>query len=395
MVKTMFYCQAEPDDLIMKQGDSGNSFFVLEKGVADVIVDEKVKKQVKAGQCFGDLALLYNAPRAATIRATEPCFLWGLDRKDFRRTADEIGIKESQENRKVIDTISYFETMTEIQKDAIASVLLLQKFAPGENIVNEGDIAASFYIIKEGNVVIIKGEKEIRKLKKGDSFGELALYYKTVRDATVRAIDCVHCLALGRDALTNILGSKIQRITFRNIKKWAFDRNELLNQLTSIQKEKVMEAFEIKPFGKDSVVFKAGKPCDKMVILIDGSVKKSNAPDTVITQKSSLFGDEFLPTPNRENNMEYELVAVSESNLAVIDMSKFFNCIGGTMEEVLEKNKTSHEVRSFLGLCCELLKFYFQKAMFQAKKALERSTIPFNKLVCYARLGENFCFLGV
>ena len=54
-------------------------------------------------------------------------------------------------------------------------------------------------------------------MEKGDSFGELALYYNTVRDATVRAIDVVHCLALGRDALTNILGNKIQKITFRNI----------------------------------------------------------------------------------------------------------------------------------------------------------------------------------
>jgi hypothetical protein len=39
--------------------------------------------------------------------------------------------------------------MTDGQKDSISSVLVLQKFAPGENIVNEGDIAASFYIIKK------------------------------------------------------------------------------------------------------------------------------------------------------------------------------------------------------------------------------------------------------
>ena len=347
MVKSMFYCQSEPGDLICKQGDPGNSFFVIEKGEADVLVDAKVKKQVKAGQCFGDLALLYNAPRAATIRPKETCFLWGLSRRDFRRTADEIGIKESVENRKVIENISYFDTMTQLQKDAIASVLLLQKFAPGENIVNEGDIAASFYIIKEGNVVIIKGEKELRKLKKGDSFGELALYYQTVRDATVRAIDWVHCLALGRDSLTNILGSKIQNITFRNIKKWAFDRSELLNQLTSIQKEKVMEAFEIKPFTKNDKIFQVGKSCDMMVILIEGSLKKSTAPEVVITQKSSLFGDEFLLTPNREKIMEYELVMGSDGLLAVVLIEKFFECVGGPLEEVFEKNKKSHEVRFF------------------------------------------------
>ena len=344
----MFYCQTEVNECICKQGDPGKSFFVIEKGIADVLVDGKVKKQVKSGQCFGDLALLYNAPRAATIQAKETCFLWGLDRKSFRKTADEIGLKESNENRKVIDTISFFETLTEMQKDAISTVLILQKFSPGENIVNEGDIAASFYILKEGNVVIIKGDKELRKLKKGDSFGELALYYQTVRDATVRAIDFVHCLALGRDALTNILGSKIQKITFRNIKKWAFDRNELLNQLTSIQKERVMEGFEIKSFGKEDRIFELNKPCDRLVILIEGAVRKSNNLEGLITQKSSLFGDEFLASSKREKLMDYEVIVENDALLAVIEIEKFFGLIGGSLEEVFEKNKKSHEVRFFV-----------------------------------------------
>lgn len=320
---------------------------MLEKGVADVLVDEKVKKQVKSGQCFGDLALIYNAPRAATIRVVETCYLWGLDRKNFRRTVDEIGIKESAENRKVIETISFFETLTEMQKDAISTVMILQKFVPGENIVNEGDIAASFYIIKEGNVVIIKGDKEIRKLKKGDSFGELALYYQTVRDATVRAIDPVHCLALSRDALTNILGNKIQKITFRNIKKWAFDRSELLNKLTSLQKEKLMEAFELRPTNKGDSFFEINKPCPYLLILLEGALKKTNNPETIITQKSWLVGDEFLAKTSREKPVDFQVLVHNEGIVGILGFEKFFECIGGSLEEVFEKNQKSHEVRFF------------------------------------------------
>jgi len=58
--------------------------------------------------------------------------------------------------------------------------------------VNEGDPASSFYIIKEGTVQILKGGKELRKMAKGDSFGEQALYYNTVRGATVKALDNVN-----------------------------------------------------------------------------------------------------------------------------------------------------------------------------------------------------------
>ena len=80
------------------------------------------------------------------------------------------------------------DSMTSDQKDAIASVLITLKFHNNENIVVEGDQASSFYIIKEGQVSVLKGGKELRKMNKGDSFGEQALYNNTVRGATVKAI---------------------------------------------------------------------------------------------------------------------------------------------------------------------------------------------------------------
>lgn len=62
--------------------------------------------------------------------------------------------------------------MTDDQKDAIANTLITLVFKKGENIVNDGDMANSFYIIKSGTVSILKGQKELRKMTTGDSFGE-------------------------------------------------------------------------------------------------------------------------------------------------------------------------------------------------------------------------------
>ncbi len=45
-------------------------------------------------------------------------------------------------------------------------------FKSGENIVNEGDMANSYFIIKKGSVVAIKDGMELRKMHEGDSFGE-------------------------------------------------------------------------------------------------------------------------------------------------------------------------------------------------------------------------------
>jgi cGMP-dependent protein kinase len=56
---------------------------------------------------------------------------------------------------------------------------------------------------------VLKGSKEVRKLNKGDSFGEQALYYNTVRQMTVKAENEVECLVLGRDTLTHVLGDQV------------------------------------------------------------------------------------------------------------------------------------------------------------------------------------------
>ena len=47
-----------------------------------------------------ELALLYNAPRSASVKCFEQCSLWGIDRNTFRRAVEEMITKEYEENRK-------------------------------------------------------------------------------------------------------------------------------------------------------------------------------------------------------------------------------------------------------------------------------------------------------
>ena len=82
---------------VIKEGDPGNCLYVVELGNLDctkqfVILitstqkgEEKPKllKKYVPGEAFGELALLYNTPRAATITATTECILWSLDRETF------------------------------------------------------------------------------------------------------------------------------------------------------------------------------------------------------------------------------------------------------------------------------------------------------------------------
>lgn len=69
---------------VITQGEPGSEFFVLLSGTAEAIVDGKAVTRYREGGAFGELALMYSAPRAATVAATSSCKLCSLDMKNFR-----------------------------------------------------------------------------------------------------------------------------------------------------------------------------------------------------------------------------------------------------------------------------------------------------------------------
>lgn len=79
-----------PYKTIFKQGDSGSSFFIIGSGSVEVIVNEQRVKVLRSGSSFGELALLHDSPRTATIQSLDNCVLWGLDRATFRNVLKSI-----------------------------------------------------------------------------------------------------------------------------------------------------------------------------------------------------------------------------------------------------------------------------------------------------------------
>lgn len=90
VAKKMFYCSVPEEQFIFKEGERAECFFIIEKGMMQVITKDKVKKQLRVGDGFGELALLYKAPRSVSVKAGENCTLWGIDRSTFRKAVEEI-----------------------------------------------------------------------------------------------------------------------------------------------------------------------------------------------------------------------------------------------------------------------------------------------------------------
>lgn len=84
----MYYVHVPCDSFVFKEGSKSLWFFIIEKGMMHAISEGKVKKQLRVGDGFGEIALLYKTPRSFSVKACESCCLWGIDRNTFRKAVE-------------------------------------------------------------------------------------------------------------------------------------------------------------------------------------------------------------------------------------------------------------------------------------------------------------------
>lgn len=112
------------------------------------------KANLSRDDCFGELGLLYNSTRTASIKTKVPCEFWCLTKNNFKVVEKEI-IKENFKNSiKYINELQLFEYVTEEQKNSIACSMFTLKFPKNSIIYRKNDEATSLFIVKSGEIVL-------------------------------------------------------------------------------------------------------------------------------------------------------------------------------------------------------------------------------------------------
>jgi len=205
---------------VIVQGDVGDYFYVVESGSFTVHVHASGKLEsgasglgdevgvVGPGGSFGELALMYNAPRAATVVSAEPAVLWQLDRVTFRRILMDSAFQRRRMYEGFLGEVEILKTLTPYERSKIADALETQRFPAGATIIAEGEPGTTFFILEAGDAEVFKKgtDKPVAKYKKGDYFGELALLNDAPRAASVKAVSDVKVASLGKEGFQRLLG---------------------------------------------------------------------------------------------------------------------------------------------------------------------------------------------
>lgn len=242
---------------IIKEDDTGNAFYVIEDGNVEVMKEGKLLTSVPlgSGTLFGELALLYNCTRTATVKAVSDVNLWVAERTIFRSVIKKNATGRIESNLKFLMGVPFLKQNGETQIRKLVDVTDEEFYETEYTIIQEGERGDNFFIIKTGTVTVYQAVEnqtipvEVRKLGPGDFFGEKALLKEDVRTATVKANSPgVQCLVINRENFIKLLGnlSGIENIDYGDEQRGAVNQGALIK--FEIKQVRNPTEFSIKDF---------------------------------------------------------------------------------------------------------------------------------------------------
>ena len=329
VISKMTLIHYDPEKIVFQQGKFGTHFFNIAKGQVEVVVDSKRVNILSKGESFGELALLHDFPRSATIRTLSSVYLWRLDREVFKNETKKIAEKNFAENQKFIEGLSIFSGLTSQQKSCLLESLSEFKFDQNQYIVREGDKGGVCYFIKKGKVKCMKKNQVIGEISEGKYFGENSLLSRAPRTASIVAATEVRCIGLSKENLVLALGNQLEKIIMDNIKLKVLEKSESLRELDKDIKMKIVEMSEICSFEPETVVIGQGDLIgEKILMVIEGQLKSSEGPWKGLYD---CIGDNEMVT-SQESVCEKEIRAETLVKLAFLTKAQFNEIIGTKSE---------------------------------------------------------------
>jgi len=207
---------------IVTEGAPADAFYVLASGTARVVRvgpggEEISLALLRPGDSFGEMALLEDGTRTATVRASGDVEVFRLERAIFRalvgahpdlRTHIELQVKHRHLSNFFRLYAPFARLPAEAQRTLVAELKPVTA-APGQLVIQQGDEPGPMFIVEDGRLRVFVEEdgrrRYIRYLRKGDFFGEMSLFKGIERTATVEAVSDCTLLALAPETFQRLI----------------------------------------------------------------------------------------------------------------------------------------------------------------------------------------------
>ena len=164
IIITMSLGKVKEGTTLFTQGSRGNYWYIVHSGELSRYIDGKLVNKFVRGDSFGEIALMNDSPRSATVVANTDTTLWVLKRQVFRKILNYLFDLYYEENMKFLESINL--PLDNNIKSLIANNLIQEIYKKDEYICKEGEFGSCMFIIKEGEVDCIKCDRNYELYKK-------------------------------------------------------------------------------------------------------------------------------------------------------------------------------------------------------------------------------------
>ncbi len=221
LMEQMRHRRLDPGAVVVRQGEQGDAFYVVADGTLVVTRDvggETLElAHLDEGHFFGEMALLSDAPRSATVTCETPVELFELDRALLERlAADHPSVQAALERfyrqrllANLMATSPIFRPFDRSQRRTLVQRFNAMTVPAGETVIEEGQPSGGLYLVMSGEVAVTRGagfaEETLARLHEGDVFGEMSVLTRQPATATVRTLrECV-LLRLPTEAFNELI----------------------------------------------------------------------------------------------------------------------------------------------------------------------------------------------
>ncbi|KAJ3256271.1 hypothetical protein HK103_005634 [Boothiomyces macroporosus] len=302
--------------MIVKKDDIGNGMYFIAFGTLDVVKDDKVVAVLQSGQYFGEIDLLTDCVRTASVIASGTCELYYLSKENFKEAVEEFPqIREVLEQmaqeriqndkiRNLLNEVPFF-AQVEVEDSIISYIfdaLKLVHFFPNSVVFEKDEIGSCMYFVASGNLVAKVGKEILTYIKGGQFFGEIALLFDSKRTASIYTeTDCA-LYTLQRADLEEILrqfptaAAKLKKVAEERLR---YDKiREMIKKVSffkDIEEDAIMDITKIlksEYFYDGSFVIVKDQLADKMYFVTSGKFQVI-INDMVVSElsNSQFFGE--------------------------------------------------------------------------------------------------------
>ena len=155
MLKAMEREELAQGTTIITEGESGSKLYVVQTGFMEVLINGELIREMGRGSLLGELALLYDAPRSATVRCKTECVVWSLRREIFKKIQAGTASAANMQRARWLIASPELAVLSAIDLSRLVACLSMKTLQAGELLYKEGVPSKEAFLVESGSFKIL------------------------------------------------------------------------------------------------------------------------------------------------------------------------------------------------------------------------------------------------